>query len=142
MSDKTEVFGVEVHKVQGLSYQERMSIINTWLSNNPNGIVAYRKKGDSPESFSELSVRTGWIGNPFSVNENGPITVQHFYDWLVTGNNFGNTRATEQFRQAIIQRILDSNENTPIWYYTELNRPSHATIIGYLIRHKDLLRNN
>lgn len=140
ISDKTEAFGVEVHDVRNLSYPERMSIIEHWKSNNPLGIVAYRKKGDNPESFSPESVQAGWIGNPFSTQSKGSDTVQNFYDWIVSGNNFGNTRATEQFRQAIINKILNSSETTPIWYYTELNRPSHATIIGYLIRHKELIQ--
>jgi hypothetical protein len=43
-----------------------MSAIERWKSDNPLGIVAYRKKGDSHESFSPESVQAGWIGNPFS----------------------------------------------------------------------------
>jgi hypothetical protein len=49
--------------------------------------------------------------------------------------------ATEEFRQAIIRKILNTPENSPIWYYTELNRPSHATVIGYLIKNKYILSN-
>ena len=88
-------------------------------------------------------VQAGRIGNPFSEgigqNNKGPHTVQKFFTWLVTGNNFGEAKATEEYRQAIINKILSSSENTPILYYKELGRPSHATVLGYLIRHKNLL---
>ena len=60
-------------------------------------------------------------------------------DWITTGNNFGETAATQEFRQAIIDKILSSNESTPILYYKDLKGPSHATVVGYLIRNKQLL---
>lgn len=123
ISEKTEAFGVELAN----GSKDFWSKVNDWVKTNPNGIVAYRKYGDKPETFSGSSVNKGWIGNPFSVTTRGSDTVQQFYDWLVTGNNFGEQRATEQFRQAIIQKILNTPENS-----TELNRPSHATVIGYL----------
>ena len=115
---------------------------NQWGENNPTGIKAYRKYGGNKYSFTKETVEEGWIGNPFSVNQKGEDTVQKFFDWLVTGNNFGEVNATEEFRQAIINRILTSSVDTPILYYTELNRPSHATVIGYLINNKELLNGN
>lgn len=138
ISEKTEAFGVELAN----GSKDFWSKVNDWVKSNPNGIVAYRKYGDKPETFSGSSVNKGWIGNPFSVTTRGSDTVQQFYDWLVTGNNFGEQRATEQFRQAIIQKILNTPENSKVFYYTELNRPSHATVIGYLIRNKQLLNQN
>lgn len=112
-----------------------------WQSDNPTGIVAYRvnfNKYNTPEE-----AQAGRIGNPFSegvgqINK-GVDTVQKFFTWLTTGNNFGEAKATEEYRQAIINKILSSPENTPILYYKELGRPSHATVLGYLIKHKDLL---
>lgn len=100
ISEKTEAFGVELAN----GSKDFWSKVNDWVKSNPNGIVAYRKYGDKPETFSGSSVNKGWIGNPFSVTTRGSDTVQQFYDWLVTGNNFGEQRATEQFRQAIIQK--------------------------------------
>lgn len=83
----------------------------------------------------------GWIGNPFSTETRGASTVQKFYDWLITGNNYGEARATDKFRQAIIDKILNTPEDSKVFYYTELNRPSHATVIGYLIKNKNILTN-
>lgn len=108
-----------------------------WQQDNPDGIVAYRINFDKYNTAEE--VKEGRIGNPFSENSRGLDTVEQFYEWLITGNNFGNAKATEEFRQAIIEKILDSDENTPILYYKELNDISHASVIGYLIRNKNLL---
>jgi hypothetical protein len=47
-----------------------------WQQKNPTGIVAYRKYGAKPETFTAETVQEGWIGNPFSVADNGPKTVQ------------------------------------------------------------------
>lgn len=131
---KTQQYGVVIDPKLKTNYAK-------WQSDNPAGIVAYRvnfNKYNTPEE-----AQAGRIGNPFSegigqVNK-GEDTVQKFFTWLTTGNNFGEAKATEEYRQAIIDRILSSSEDTPILYYKELGRPSHATIIGYLIRHKDLL---
>lgn len=117
------------------------SSFSVWQKANPTGIVAYRinfKNYNSPKE-----AEAGRIGNPFSegtgqINK-GADTVEKFYTWLTTGNNFGEPKATEDYRQAIINKILSSPEGTPILYYKELGRPSHATIIGYLINHKELL---
>lgn len=137
ISDKTQAFGVIVQP--GGSYNLKKTYY-LWQKQNPSGIVAYRVNFGFYNSPAE--VQQGRIGNPFSENSTGKDTVQQFYEWLVTGNNFGNSKATEEFRQAIIAKILNSPSNTPILYYTELNRPSHATVIGYLIQNKHLLSNN
>lgn len=139
ISNKTEAYGVEISS----GSQEFWSKIKRgWQSEHPQGIVAYRKHGDNSSTFSPETVKEGWIGNPFSTQSKGEDTVQHFYDWLITGNNFGETRANEDFRQAIIQKILNTPANSSILYYTELNRPSHATVIGYLVNNKDLLQSS
>lgn len=131
---ETQQYGVIIDPKLKFNYAQ-------WQSNNPTGIVAYRVNFDVYNTPEE--VQAGRIGNPFSEgigqNNKGPHTVQKFFTWLVTGNNFGEAKATEEYRQAIINKILSSSENTPILYYKELGRPSHATVLGYLIRHKNLL---
>lgn len=134
ISDKSAAYGVEI--VQGGSTGLKNSYV-AWQQQHPDGIVAYRVNFNSYNTPAE--VLAGRIGNPFSENSFDKNTVQQFYDWIVTGNNFENPKATEEYRQAIIQKILNTAENTPILYYTELNRPSHATVIGYLINNKQLL---
>lgn len=131
---KTQQYGVAIDPKLKTNYAK-------WQSDNPAGIVAYRvnfNKYNTPEE-----AQAGRIDNPFSEGigqaNKGEDTVQKFFTWLTTGNNFGEAKATEGYRQAIIDRILSSSEDTPILYYKELGRPSHATVIGYLIRHKDLL---
>lgn len=131
---KTQQYGVAIDPKLKTNYAK-------WQSDNPAGIVAYRVNFNKYNTPGEA--QAGRIGNPFSdgigqVNK-GEDTVQKFFIWLTTGNNFGEAKATEEYRQAIIDRILSSSEDTPILYYKELGRPSHATVIGYLIRHKDLL---
>lgn len=106
----------------------------------PNGIIAYRIY-DNGAYNTKAAVDKGHIGNPFSENERGEDTVRKFYEWLITGNNFNEPKATDEYRNAIIDRILKTPENSPVLYYTELNRPSHATIIGYLVNNKHLLPN-
>lgn len=137
ISTKTEAFGVVFPK-QGKTSQALKSEYQQWQIDNPNGIVAYRVK--FPYNTIE-EVQLGHIGNPFSENARGANTVQQFYDWLVTGNNFGNEKATDEYRRAIISKLLSTPANSPILYYTELNRPSHATVLGYLIANKQLLSN-
>lgn len=134
ISNNTESFGVIIDPNLRQNWQ-------SWQKENPTGIVAYRVNFNIYNTPEE--VQAGRIGNPFSEgigqNNKGPHTVQKFFTWLVTGNNFGEAKATEEYRQAIINKILSSPENTPILYYKELGRPSHATVLGYLIRHKNLL---
>lgn len=134
ISNNTESFGVIIDPNLRQNWQ-------SWQKENPTGIVAYRVNFNIYNTPEE--VQAGRIGNPFSEgigqNNKGPHTVQKFFTWLVTGNNFGEVKATEEYRQAIINKILSSPENTPILYYKELGRPSHATVLGYLIRHKNLL---
>lgn len=38
--------------------------------------------------------------------------------------------------------IFEYDQDSKVFYYTELNRPSHATVVGYLIRNKQLLNQN
>ena len=62
-----------------------------------------------------------------------------FYEWLTTGTNHGEVLATDEYRNAIINKLL-SIDKPEILYYKELGHPSHATVLGYLIEHKELLQ--
>ena len=60
------------------------------------------------------------------------ISLKMFVDWMVTGNNAGETNATEAYRQALINDFKSGKwKGSTILYYKELNRPSHATAIDY-----------
>jgi hypothetical protein len=63
-----------------------------------------------------------------------------FMTWLETGDQQGESLANEEFRQAVIGKILSSEKGTPILYYKDLGYMSHATIIGFYIENKDRLR--
>lgn len=131
-NSKTENYYVSIDSNLKNNYKQ-------WQSNNPGGIIAYRVNYNNYNT--EAEVLEGHIGNPFSdpkFGESGPTTVAKFYNWLVTGNNYGNEKATESYRQAILQKIVNTI-SPKILYYKELGRPSHATVIGYLIANKYLI---
>ena len=136
----TASYGVEVSN----GSQDFWNKVNQgWLSKHPNGIIAYRLHGDTPQSFTPEVVNSGWIGNPFNWKKVGVgVATTRFYNWLKNGNTYNEPNATEAFRQAIIQKIFATPVGSPILYYKELGRPSHATVIGYLIANKQLLQNN
>lgn len=133
ISNKTASFGVTINANLKKDWK-------IWQQNNPEGIVAYRVNYNRYNTPKEAEA--GRIGNPFSegrfgINK-GIDTVQKFYEWIVTGNNFNEPKATEQYRQAIIEK-LRSIDKPNILYYKELGYTSHATVLGYLIEHKELL---
>ena len=133
ISDKTETFGVHIDPNIVRNYK-------TWLNNNKDGIVAYRMHKD--RFNTKQNVEEGIIGNPFDWRKYGTDKcLQMFADWLITGNNFGESLANDEYRSAIINKLL-SIDKPNILYYKELNKPSHATILGYLIEHKELLQPN
>lgn len=133
IADRTQAYGVHIDNNLIKNYR-------TWLNNNPNGIVAYRvnkNNFNTPEAVND-----GIIGNPFDWQKYGNNeSLQMFYDWLTTGNNFGEPLANNEFRNAIINKILNTSEPN-ILYYKELGQPSHATVLGYLIRNKKILNKN
>lgn len=133
ISNKTTDFGVTILQNITTNY-------NKWLNDNPNGIIAYRI---NPNTFNTAkSVNQGIIGNPFDFRKYGEAkSLQMFYNWLITGNNYGEKLANEEFRQAIRNKIINT-KTANIAYYKEKNQPSHATVIGYLINNKHLLNNN
>lgn len=70
ISDKTSSFGVEIIK----GSREMKAGAASWQSQNPQGIVAYRKYSDNPQTYTPATVNEGWIGNPFSVQTRGENT--------------------------------------------------------------------
>lgn len=131
ISNKTETFGVHIDPNIVYNYK-------AWLNNNKNGIVAYRMHKD--RFNTKQNVEEGIIGNPFDWRKYGTgKCLQMFADWLMTGNDFGENLANDEYRSAIINKLLSIDEPN-ILYYKELNKPSHATVLGYLIEHKELLQ--
>ncbi len=129
---KTARFGVIIDNDLIKNYKD-------WLKQNPNGIVAYRV--NKATFNTKEAVEQGIIGNPFDWQKYGiGEATKMFYNWLVKGLTFNEEKANEEFRQAIINKILHSPEGTPILYYKETGAPTHSTVIGYLINHKELLR--
>lgn len=133
ISNKTETFGVHIDPNIIYNYK-------TWLNDNKDGIVAYRIHKN--RFNTKQNVEQCIIGNPFDWRKYGTEKcLQMFADWLITGNNFGESLANGEYRSAIIDKLL-SIDKPNILYYKELNMPSHATILGYLIEHKELLQTN
>ena len=131
ISDKTKAFGVTVDPKLEQNYKQ-------WLVDHPNGIVAYRinyKNFNTAEN-----VNKNIIGNPFDWQKYGQEkSLQMFYEWLTTGVNYNEALATDEYRNAIINKLL-SIDKPEVLYYKELGHPSYATVIGYLIEHKELLQ--
>lgn len=131
ISDKTEAFGVTVDPKLKQNYKQ-------WLVDHPNGIVAYRINYNNFNTAE--NVNKNIIGNPFDWQKYGQgESLSMFYEWLTTGTNHGEVLATDEYRNAIINKLLSINK-PEILYYKELGHPSHATVLGYLIEHKELLQ--
>jgi len=57
---------------------------------------------------------------------------------MITGNNFNNNNATEEYRQAIIKDIKSGKlKKASILYYEEKGYATHATALDYLINEYD-----
>lgn len=131
ISDKTEAFGVTIDPKLKQNYKQ-------WLVDHPNGIVAYRINYNNFNTAE--NVNKNIIGNPFDWQKYGQgESLSMFYEWLTTGTNHGEVLATDEYRNAIINKLLSINK-PEILYYKELGHPSHATVLGYLIEHKELLQ--
>lgn len=129
--DKTEAFGVTVDPKLKQNYKQ-------WLVDHPNGIVAYRLNYNNFNTAK--NVNKSIIGNPFDWQKYGQEkSLQMFYEWLTTGVNYNESLATDEYRNAIINKLL-SIDKPEVLYYKELGHPSHATVLGYLIKHKELLQ--
>lgn len=133
ISDKTEAFGVTVDPKLKQNYKQ-------WLVDHPNGIIAYQINYNNFNTAE--NVNKSIIGNPFDWQKYGQEkSLQMFYEWLTTGTNHGEVLATNEYRNAIINKLL-SIDKPEVLYYKELGHPSYATVLGYLIEHKELLQAN
>lgn len=109
-----------------------------WVKSNPHGIVAYRTDRNK-FSDPKYALETRSMGNPFmgwlKDGQKGRDT-ELFRDWLLTGNNAGNSLATEELRQVYLQLINDAaKNNAKVLYYTNIPpSQSHASVIGDLIK--------
>jgi hypothetical protein len=100
-------------------------------------IVAYRTKGNN---FLEAFEKDNAIGNPFShagyslyKSDTIKDAVKDFISWL-TGEK--HTDKLQDYRQAIINKIPELR-GKQIFYYKDLNQPSHATALDYIINKYD-----
>jgi len=106
-------------------------------------LIAYR--GNKKKTFLQNYKDGNTVGNPFDFadetgtrKEQGIKSTKKFIEWMITGNNFGNTNATKEYRQAIINDIKSSKIiKSPILYYEEKNYATHATALDYLINKYD-----
>ena len=106
-------------------------------------LIAYR--GNKKKTFLQNYKDGNTVGNPFDFadetgtrKEQGIKSTKKFIEWMITGNNFGNTNATEEYRQAIINDIKSGKIiKSPILYYEEKNYATHATALDYLINKYD-----
>lgn len=88
----------------------------------------------SMETSSDLSFSNPWahFNRTGTIKTNTTVeAVKNYIDWLTT-DKFNNVKPE---RKEWILNQLKSGElkNKPIQYYTELNEPSHATALDYLI---------
>ena len=109
-----------------------------------NVIVAFR--GNSKKTFLQnYNSGANTIGNPFDFRdelgnrkEQGVTSTKKFIEWMITGNNFNNNNATEEYRQAIIKDIKSGKlKKASILYYEEKGYATHATALDYLINKYD-----
>ena len=112
-------------------------------------IIAYR--GNKTKTFTEnfksngIVKRPVTIGNPFdwqnetgTRNEQGIKSTKRFIHWMITGDNMGNTNATPEYRQIIIDNIKSGElKGRPIIYSQEKGYATHATALDYLINKYD-----
>jgi len=106
-----------------------------------NSIIAYRTRKDN---FLEALREDNAIGNPFShkgysMYKSYPATVEQavkdFISWMIGESH---TDKLQDYRQAIIDKIINGKlQGKTIYYYEELNQPSHATALDYLINNYD-----
>ena len=145
LGDKTKSKNVELPQSLGLKYHGK----NFWnelvpeargMWENPSHpiIIAYR--GNKSKTFFE-NYRSNTIGNPFDFRneegtrkEQGVKSTVKFINWIITGENYGEENATEEYREALIQDFKSGYwKNAVIFYYEEKGYATHATALDYLI---------
>jgi hypothetical protein len=127
--NKTETGNVKIAGSSPALYTQ----LPSFKKENSNGIVAYRTK---PNDLMASLTQDNAIGNPFSYNANNRSAAEAtkmFIEWLETGNNFGEAKATNELREAFLNKVKSTPKGSTILYYKELNQPSHANAIDYLV---------
>ena len=120
LGDKTE--SGNVHIVKNIfANKENKDIITAFRVNKKIGLL---------ESFNKYTA----IGNPINWQKFTPRfendnATKAFIDWLL-GNDYKELE--QEYRQVIIEN-LENLKNKKIEYYKELESPSHATALDYLI---------
>lgn len=131
LGNKTESENVVLPNNLGLTYISNPN--NFWSEiepffrkNYPNGLVAFRGKQNN---FN--------IGNPFDWQKHGVgKATKMFIDWIITGNNHNETKATDDLRKDYLEKIKRS-KGEKILYYAETRQATHATALDYLINKYD-----
>lgn len=78
------------------------------------------------------------FGNPFSLSKynkdgkGGERVKKMFLTWIETGNNFGNNLATEELRQAYLNKLKDTFRGSKILSTTDIEVTT-ANVMNYLI---------
>lgn len=100
-------------------------------------IIAYRTRGNN---FLEALEKDNAIGNPWNSRGYGLYktdsveqSVKEFIAWMIGEKH---TDKLQDYRQEILNN-LDKMKGITIMYYQELNQPSHATALDYLINKYD-----
>ena len=156
LGDKTQSENVEIPGIGDLKdvkydpktfWSEVIPEARAWFGDKL--IIAYRGKKTNTFLQNYKGRLSGepalTIGNPFDFadetgtrKEQGVKSTKKFIEWMITGNNFGNSNATEEYRQAIIEDIKNGKlKNRPIIYYQEKGYATHATALDYLINKYD-----
>lgn len=137
--EQTQVTSSDIYSKLGNKTESgNVKVVKNILSNKNNKdiITAFRvdKKLGLLESFRKYNA----IGNPinwqgFKPRFEGDNATIAFIDWLL-GQDY--TDLEQEYRAAILDS-LDNLKGKPIEYYKELNAPSHATALDYLINEYD-----
>lgn len=132
------------HNVEIMPWNEIKDKWVDWLLDSSKNQIVAARVGEWKDA--ENSAITINLGNPFSVNQSGEAAdtenTKRYLNWILTGNNFGDSIATESLRQAHIREMLKASKikDAKVLYYK--NKPalqSHAAVIGYIISHPELL---
>jgi hypothetical protein len=146
LGNKTQSKNVVLPKDVGLTYSYSSfwsTFVPALLVKHANAVIAFRKSNGKSyaDNFKDDANGSYAIGNPFnwkdengSRKEQGVLATKKFIDWLVTGNAFGNTDASEAYRNLILDNIKNGNlKDKAIGYFQEGGYPTHATALDYLV---------
>lgn len=136
-TDKTKIKAYRINSVDSRNPQvafENKVMVNPFASWYVEQERIKKEKGDiSKEDEEEI--------NKFKVQDQA-----NFTQWLLTGDNSGNTAATKQLRDAylsIIDNAANDRANNKVLYYNEVSPiNSHAAAIQVIIDNWDKIKEN